>query len=116
MSIQKTVTKTVKGIPLVRAAQRRAIAAKADLNNLATEVLLRVPVIEVGNEDHTVSFPKYYEELIGRHWEHYNVHPISKDKFEGIWCELIISKEIAESIIQNHSDAKIISEQEDGVV
>ena len=122
MSNQKAITKVLKGIPAIRSAQRMAIAAKADANHLASEVILRVPVIEVddpllgGSEERTISYPKYYQELTGRHWEHYNVKPISKEEFEGVWCELIISKDIADQIVKNHSDAKIVLEEEDKIV
>ena len=126
MSVQQTVTQTVKGIASVRKRQRQTIKYAKDANPLKNEVILRVPIEEVtdevlgASEDRPVSYPKYWQEMTTRHYEHYNVRPTASGgaeaKLAGIWCETILSKDEADAIIKAHPDAMILDEKDDLVV
>jgi hypothetical protein len=116
LSEQKAVTvkPRLKGPPFIRQRQRESAAYRA-----LGEVLLRVPVEEVtdplfgGDEDRPISFPKFWQEIPERFYEHYNYDQSGR----GIWCELLVKKDIADAIVAAHpKEAQIREEKDDNLM
>ena len=109
VQVSKIIPK--KGIVYIRSRQRAMISVKAAGTEQTERVLLRVPIEEVHETDdeRSVSYPKYYQEMPSRIFEHYNVKPDGN----GIWCEVIVNKDEADAIVKAHNDAVIMPESED---